>query len=370
MISRVGDVEVAVVVEGESCGVVELCDGSRAVFVGGRAVTCEGRHVAEGIDFADAVVVFVGDVEVAVVVKGESARGGESGLLACSVGKAFGVGADKSADAPVFFDLSDAMVPFVGDVKVVLAIEGKGAWGVECGVEFSVGVAAAVMSAPFEEIALRADSKDAVGLDVGDKKAAKAIDGEGSRAQEFFVGGMGDLAVYRGGCAVRSDFSDGVVGAIGDVEVAVSIEGDLGGVVELCVGSGSVLPTAPVACEGDGSSVRADLSDGVIACIRDVKIAAAVEDHALWRPELRSKGDSVDSALDTASSEGADLSIRKSQAAQDIVSAICGDQEAHIGGYRDATEVLELGLAEWAVFATESKGGESGHRPIGCDAPQ
>ena len=137
MISRVGDVEVAVVVEGESCGVVELCDGSRAVFVGGRAVTCEGGDVAEGIDFADAVVVFVGDVEVAVVVEGESARGGESGLLACSVGKAFGVGADKSADAPVFFDLSDAMVPFVGDVKVVLAIEGKGAWGVECGVEFS-----------------------------------------------------------------------------------------------------------------------------------------------------------------------------------------------------------------------------------------
>ncbi len=370
MVACVGDEEIAVGVEGESVGCAELCICAESVFVGGCSVASEGGDVAVCVDLSDAMVVFVGDVEVSVGVKGESAGGGESGLLASAVGESFGVGSSEGGDVTVFFDLSDAVVAFVGNIEVVLCIDSDGAWGIEGGVEFAVGIPAAIVSAPFEEIALGADDKDPVGLDIRDKKAAKAIDGDGSRAQELFVGSVVDLAVERGGCAVGGDFSDGVVCAVSNVEIAVAVEGDLGGVVELGIAAGAILPTASIACERDGAPVRSDFSDGVVARIGDVEITAPIKDDALRRPKLRGKCNTIDPALDTAPCEGGDLTVGKCQTAQQVISAIGGDQEAHIGGERDPAKVLKFGLCQRAVFASKGKGGKGADGSIGGDPSQ
>jgi hypothetical protein len=99
VVAEVGDVEVAVWVDGEAVGKVELCRG------GGAAVAAEagGSHPGHGsddavrVDFADAVVAGVGEVEIAGTVGGDTLNGGYLGVdsgPAIAQGSASGDGGD------------------------------------------------------------------------------------------------------------------------------------------------------------------------------------------------------------------------------------------------------------------------------------
>ena len=95
-----------------------------------------GDDAGGGVDLADAVVAGVGEVEVAGGVEGEGGGeielgGGGEGVVAGEAGDA-GAG-DGGDDAGGEVEFADAVVVGVGDVEIVRGVEGQALGGVECG---------------------------------------------------------------------------------------------------------------------------------------------------------------------------------------------------------------------------------------------
>src|SRR5205807_6131653 len=108
----------------------------------------DGRDRAAGVDLADALVVAVGDVDVALGVDGDAVglvEHGRGGRAAVPVGaggrgavlqRAVGVGraaAGERRDVPAAVDLADPLVEGVGDVDVAVGGEADGPGVVELG---------------------------------------------------------------------------------------------------------------------------------------------------------------------------------------------------------------------------------------------
>src|SRR5439155_1371940 len=128
VVVRVGDVEVAGGIEGHAVGAAEL-SGGRGAAVAREALRTGagvGRDGAAGGDLPDAVVLTLRDVEVAGGIEGHAdgfveLRGGRGAAVACETHRTCaGVGRDGAVGA----DLADAGVAAVCDVEIAGGIDG------------------------------------------------------------------------------------------------------------------------------------------------------------------------------------------------------------------------------------------------------
>ena len=142
VVAGVGEVEVACGVEGESGGKVELSGGCESVVAGEARSTgsCNRGDDARGeVEFADAVIVGVGEVEVAGGVEGEALGGvecgGDGGAIVAR--EALCAGAGDSADLAEGVDFADVVVGCLGDVEIAGGVEddcrGKDEGDGQCG---------------------------------------------------------------------------------------------------------------------------------------------------------------------------------------------------------------------------------------------
>ena len=145
-----------------------------------------GDDVGGGGDFADAVIAGVGEVEIIVAVEGDGSweieLGGDGGGVVSGEARGASAG-DGGDDAGGGVDAADSVVMGVGDVKVADRVEGEALWGIEGG-----GGGRAVIAG------------EALGAGPGDG---------------------GDLAS-------GVDFSNEVAGGFGEVEIACVVEDDGG----------------------------------------------------------------------------------------------------------------------------------------------
>ncbi len=130
MVAGVGDVEVFCWIEGEGRGEVELGGGGGGVVAGeaGGGSRDGGDDAGGEVEFADAVVVGVGDVEVVCGVEGEALGGVEcgGGGGAAVAGEALCAGAGDGGDVADGVDLADDVVGGLGEVEIAGGVEDDG----------------------------------------------------------------------------------------------------------------------------------------------------------------------------------------------------------------------------------------------------
>jgi hypothetical protein len=200
VVGEVGDEEVPGGVDDEVVGVVEQGGLSRAVAVAGHARTRDRGDRSVGGDPADAVVLGIGHVDVPVGVHAdpegevESSRGRET--VEESPDTAAGVGGDGAVGG----DLADAVVLDVGDVEVAGAVDGAAIGGAEAG-----GAGGAVDESGGSGAGMGADD-DQVGEELGGEgdgeRGDLAGDGSENVAADHGVaagGGGGDGGEDEGG---------------------------------------------------------------------------------------------------------------------------------------------------------------------------
>src|SRR5690606_27299138 len=127
-VAAIGEVEVVVVVEGDAGGRRDLRAGGVATVASEPcgAVADDRRDDARGVDLADPVVDRVGDVHVALAVEGHVEGLGQlcaGGRAAVAVGPGGAVPGDRR-DLPGRVDLANRVVQGVGDVEVPVGVGG------------------------------------------------------------------------------------------------------------------------------------------------------------------------------------------------------------------------------------------------------
>jgi len=211
---------------------VECGRQCRAVQVAGDAAAGHRRHRAVPADAADAVVVGIGDVDVAVTVDGHADRSVEAGGALDAVGVARLAAARQRAHAAVGCHLADRVVVRIGHVEVAQAVDGQRRRRVECR-----GGAKAVREARMAAgeggyLAVGRDAADAaaiaavghehvaVGVDDGPERIAEAAcqrrHARGPRGPGRRVGGAPEGAPRRGVLAGVEDVECRAAGQHGD----------------------------------------------------------------------------------------------------------------------------------------------------------
>src|SRR5207253_1188676 len=148
-----------------------------------------GRHPA------DAVVVGVGDEEVARGVHGDAGRGLElgGGRQAVVAEEAGSAGAGDRADVPARRDLADAVVVGVGNEKVTRGVDGDTGRGRQLYARGGAPVAAEAgtpgAGGGRDDPGRRRDLTDAVVIRVRDEEVARGVDRDTRRGLELGAGG-------------------------------------------------------------------------------------------------------------------------------------------------------------------------------------
>jgi hypothetical protein len=123
MVSGIGDVEVAGLVEGEAGGIAEARLAGGTVAVSGLFGAGDGGHLAGGGDLADAMGgAFLGHVEVAVGVEHEAERKVEAGGEPVAVGVSGLAGAGPGGHRAVGGDAADDVVGGLGEEEVAVGV--------------------------------------------------------------------------------------------------------------------------------------------------------------------------------------------------------------------------------------------------------
>ena len=290
MLEGIGEEEDAIAVDGEAEGSADasLEGGAfKGVGGGGGTGTGDGLDLAAQGESSDAVVAGVGEVEIASGIEGEGggiAKGGAGdGAIGITSDSASSDGFDlflggKSADAVIFF---------VGDVEISSVIEGESSGGVEGGLA-GVGVidegGASVASDGGDGAASGVEESDAVCALVGDKEVAGGREGERNGVTKA---GLEGGAFFSASCdgeelSFAGDLADAVVSCVGDVDLAG------GGVDGDGVGSGEAsrldiavgFTSGAIASDGRDGALGIESADAVILFVSDVKLARKTEGKA------------------------------------------------------------------------------------------
>ena len=128
VVAGVGEVEVAVGIERQGRGEVELGGGGERVVTGeaGCGTGDGGNDAGVEVEFADSVVVAVGDVEIVYSVESEALRrvecGGDGG--ASVAGEALRSRSGDGGDVADGVDFADDVVRGLGNVEVAGGVKG------------------------------------------------------------------------------------------------------------------------------------------------------------------------------------------------------------------------------------------------------
>jgi hypothetical protein len=217
MVEAVADVDVAGGIDCHPSRVVELGGGAGAVGEPTDAGTGEGGDDAGGCDFADAIVDLVGDVEVAASVNSDRVRAVELGGGAGAVGEPGDAGPGEGGDDAGGCDFADGMVVGVGDVDVAGCIDGDPVRAVELGAGAgAVGWPGGAGPGEGGDVAGGCDFADAVIALVANVEVAVSIDRHPCREAELgggtgSVGEPGDACAGEGGDSAEEAFDGCVV---------------------------------------------------------------------------------------------------------------------------------------------------------------
>src|SRR5439155_134534 len=245
-----------------------------------------GRHPA------DAVVRGVGDEEIARGVYGDAGRGLELGgsRQAAVATEAGPTGAGDGRDDPgVGRHPADAVVVGVGDEEVARGVHGDAGRGLELGGGGGAAVVDGVTPAAGDGRDDPAPSRhlaDAVVRRVRDEEVARSVDGDTGRDPQLGAGGGAPIAAEvditgagDGGDdpGAAGDPADAVVRRVRDEEVAGGVDGDAARDPQLGAGGGAVV-TAEAGVtgagdRGDDPAAGYDLTDSVVLGVRDEEVA-------------------------------------------------------------------------------------------------
>ena len=318
VIIRIGDVEVAGGIHGDASGIVQLGAGGLAVTaIACRSVSRHGGHRSVR-DFADAVVIRIGDVQVAGGIHGDAfgivqldGRGRALTAVACRSVSRHG-GDDRSVGK----NLADALVIRIGDVQVESRIHGDASGRVQLG----AGGQSVVAAESFRPVSRHRGDRsienhaDALVRGVGDVQVAGGIHGDALGILQLGAGGRAVVAAVarrpvsrHGGDESIGDLADAVVPRVGDVDDAAGgIHGDAGGRVQLGAGGRAVV--AAVASRSVSRYQGQDTACGVPSqdniFIREEEVACPVRRYGTgWE---QAGGRSCDIRRQAAASERVD----------------------------------------------------------------
>ena len=125
LILIIGDINIARSVERHAAREVELRAGGGAIGEAGGAVARDGAHDVVGADDADAVVARIRDVDPAAGVDGEAIGAAEARRGACAVDVGRAVVAGEARDGVIGVELVDAAV--AGEIHAVVGADGEAA---------------------------------------------------------------------------------------------------------------------------------------------------------------------------------------------------------------------------------------------------
>src|ERR1019366_9345319 len=373
MVVLVGDVQVAGGIHGDACGIVQLGAGGRAVVAAEacRPTSGHGRdHAVRNL--ADAMVVLVGDVQVAGGIHGDACgivqlgAGGRAVVAAEACRPTSGHGRDHAVR-----NLADAMVVLVGDVQVAGGIHGDACGIVQLGAGGRAVVAAEACrptSGHGRDHAVR-NLADAMVVLVGDVQVAGGIHGDACGIVQLGAGGRAVVAAeacrptsgHGRDHAVRN-LADAMVVLVGDVQVAGGIHGDACGIVQLGAGGRAVVAAEacrPTSGHGRDHAVR-NLADAMVVLVGDVQVAGGIHGDACGIVQLGAGGRAVVAAeaCRPTSGHGRDHAVRN---LADAMVVLVGDVQVAGGIHGDACGIVQLGAGGRAVVAAEACRPTSGH---------
>lgn len=243
MVRGVGDVDVSLCVDGEPLWKGQLCRPG-GIGIAGEALSAgagdRGYGSCNRVDAADALIVRVGEVEVAVGMDCETARridqGGRSGTAHTFKALSARTG-DGGDDAGGCGDFTDAVAADVREVEISLVVECEGCWCVERGARGR----AVVSGGPWvgasgdcrDDAAGEIDLADTVVVGVGDVKAC-GVDGEalgriqkrGTSLAAVAIEALGSGPRDGSDVATSINSSDDVIRCLGEVEISLRVVGD------------------------------------------------------------------------------------------------------------------------------------------------
>ncbi len=129
VVEHISDIDIARAVGGDAARGIKARRGPGRVGVAGQARSpCERAHYARGRDLADGVVAFIGHIDVARAVAGDTARGIKARRRPGAVGTPKNVGGTgEGAHGPGGRDLADGVILPVGHIEVARAVGGDAA---------------------------------------------------------------------------------------------------------------------------------------------------------------------------------------------------------------------------------------------------
>ena len=302
VVAAVGDIDVAVGVRRHAAGVAQPrgCRWAAVAAEAERSGSCDGRNDARcGVDLADAVVAAVGDVNVAVRVRGYAPGLVQlrRGCLAAVAGESGRAGSRKGGnDARRGIDFADAVGVAVSDVNIARAVRRNVQSPAQLRRRRRAAVAPGACRAGSRksgnDVRCGVDFADAPGR-VGDIDVARGVRGN--------VSGLPDLRRCRRAAVAAEtphsgsrdsrndarcgiDLANAAVFQIGDVEVAVGVRRRGGGLADLrrCRRA-AVAAEAESSGSGDGGNgarCGVDFADAGVPVVSDINVARGVRGYA------------------------------------------------------------------------------------------
>ena len=303
MVCEIGDVEVACAIHHHASGLVQLGLDRRAA-VPAESPLSRARNGGDrprGIDLANAVVVLIGDVEVARPVH-RHASGQEERRLdrrAAVSAEASLFRARDGGDRPGAIDPADAVVVSIGDIEVARPVH-RHAIGI---VETRLSCRAAIPAEPLLSRARNGGDRpggihlaDAVVVGIGDVEVACAVHrhaiGQVETRLSCRAAVLAEPTTTRNGGDRPDgiDLADAAVVAIGDVEVARAVHRHAIGIVETRLSCRAAIPAETVLPRSRNGGDRPggiDPADAVVVAIGDVEVARGIYRHVIGEVETR-----------------------------------------------------------------------------------
>ena len=298
MVERVADVDIASAVNRNAGWSTELGAACGAAVTAAAAAAGDGGDDARGgVDTSDPVVAGVADVDVAGAVDYPASHQAQlcgdcrSTITIEPTSACSSHGGNRLGQ---LVNPSNLAAEVLGNQEIPGPINDYPDGEVElcAGGETTVTAAAAAGDGG-DDVRRDIDPPDPVVAGVSDVEVVQRVDRDAVRGTELRAGGEVSVAAepwkagtgYRGDDAGRGgDLTDPGIADIGDVDVSGTIDGDRGGVVQICVNGGAVVSPrggdAITRNRGDDPRYRTDFPDPVVAGVGDVDVSSAVNAHS------------------------------------------------------------------------------------------
>ena len=284
LVVGIGDIEIAGEIAGQPLRAVQQSSRGRQA-VAAEAGCSPARHGLDGtfgVQLEDAVVTRVRDVYAAVGGHCHAGRPGKGHVAHGS--------ARQGGDDALGIDLADRVVAIVGDVQAARRVhrdrvgELDGGGGGDPSV---AGVVRVAVAGHGGDDAFGGDFADAAVEPVGDVQVAGLVRGQPGGVEEarahgrITVAGVPFAAAgHRGDDAAAVHLAHALAPFFGDEEIALGVEGDAGGQIERGAGGRSALAgiaVQAVSGHGGDSAPGIHAADAAVAGIGDVEVAVRVE---------------------------------------------------------------------------------------------